>query len=110
MTVMARTDPPSATQPDEPTELPWAWDYAMTRRALGGIAQSTLEQLVARGPDDGGIASFVVGVAGSRKPRRMFRPADVREFIDRRVAEERETRATAAKRVTDDVEQQGRAS
>lgn len=74
--------PPSAVVPHGDGAL--LYDYRATRRMLGGIAQSTLEQLVALGPNRGGIASVTVGMPGSRKPRRMFRPEDIAAFVESR--------------------------
>ena len=59
-------------------------DYKAARKMLGGIAQSTIEHLVALGPDNGGIASVTIGTPGSRKPRRMFRPEDLVAYVERR--------------------------
>lgn len=83
MAEMTPTRPPKGVIPDDALLV----DYKTARRMLGGLAQSTMENLVALGPDNGGIASVTVGVPGSRKPRRMFRPADLEAYIERRMQE-----------------------
>jgi hypothetical protein len=53
--------------------------YRELRRKLR-CSQSTAEMLVRTGQ----MPSVQIGAPGSRRPRRMFRPADVEEFINKR--------------------------
>lgn len=63
--------------PDDREELPERLLGYRELRKLLGCSQSTAEMLVRTGQ----LHSVQVGAPGSRKPRRMFRPVDVEEYL-----------------------------
>jgi hypothetical protein len=71
------------------------WSYRDVRRALH-CSQSTVEMLVRENL----LKSVQIGAPGSRKPRRMFEPAEVERFIAERAAASTPGRPAGAVKTT----------